>query len=361
MKTVCVVVGTRPEAIKMFPVVHALQAREGIDTRVCVTAQHRELLDQALRAFGMVPDRDLRVMKPGQSLSRLTSSILEGLEPVFERDRPDLVLAHGDTATCFATALSCFYQRIPMAHVEAGLRTRRLDSPFPEEFNRQSVARLAEVHFAPDTRARANLIQDSVEPSRIHVTGTTVIDAIRQIRKTAPRSTPGNEDTGPVSVITLHRRENGASELTGIFSALAQAARARPAMTFVYPVHPSPAIRHAAYAVLGDIPNVRLTEPMEYGAFIGLLARSHLVLTDSGGIQEEAALLGRNVLLLRDRSERPNGLAEGRVRLVGTRGDAIRTAVIRALDEPSRPDSDDPGPGPSPSGKIADEVARRVA
>lgn len=360
MKTVQVVVGTRPEAIKMAPVYRALQARPGIRTQLVSTGQHRELLAQAFRAFGLRPDADLSVMTHGQSLSSLTATLLERLAQHLAADRPDLILVHGDTTTCFATALSAFYHGVPVAHVEAGLRTHRLDSPFPEEFNRQCVARLASFHFAPDEVARANLLREGVEDARIHVTGTTVVDALAML----PRDREAASD--PVSLITLHRREKGEAEFREILRAIAEAVAAKPEEKFIYPVHPSPVVRRCAQEVLSRVSNVTLTEPMAYGDFLRLLARARLVLTDSGGIQEEAAYFGRRVLILRDHTERQDGLAGGLVSLVGTTGAGIRQALAQALatapeegisQSRAAPLED----APSPSCRIAQTIQRRIA
>jgi UDP-N-acetylglucosamine 2-epimerase (non-hydrolysing) len=367
MKNVSLVLGTRPEAIKMAPVYRALKATPGIQVSLISTGQHQELLAQALEAFGMTPDLDLRVMRHGQSLSGLTCSILQGLETAHRQRRPDLVLVHGDTTTCFTTALSCFYQGIPVAHVEAGLRTYRLDSPFPEEFNRQSVARLACCHFAPNEEARQNLITEGVSSSQICVTGgSTTIDAIRQITSSfsieplPPRL--AGRPSQKLSLITLHRRESDGETLRALLTGIREAAQANSDTLFVYPVHPNPGVKHAAHEILRDVSNVRLTPPLEYRVFIQLLLRSQVVLTDSGGIQEEATYLGKKVLLLRERTERSEGIEEGLVRLAGTHPESVKSAISLALqcgDERSRAL---PHPsGVSPSRIIADELRRRLS
>ncbi|MEN9723584.1 MAG: hypothetical protein RJB38_1570 [Pseudomonadota bacterium] len=356
MKSVSLIVGTRPEVIKMAPVYRALKQKTEFQTSLICTGQHRELLDQALRAFDLKPDTDLRVMTPNQTLSSLTSILLVKLEEVFRRQRPDLVLVHGDTTTCFSTALSCFYHGIPIAHVEAGLRTYRLDSPFPEEFNRQSVARLAELHFAPDEDARANLIREGINDSKIRVTGTTAIDSVRTIQS---QGSPLH-DSSPLSLITLHRREQGAEQLRQMLLGIREAAHLHSNMTFIYPLHPNPLVREVAQRTLGGARNIRLTDPIEYREFIGLLSQASLVVTDSGGIQEEAACLGRRTLVLRERSERTNGLETGQASIIGIEQRAITEAIHCALSEP-------PGclplptPEKSPSTQIATEVLRRLA
>jgi UDP-N-acetylglucosamine 2-epimerase (non-hydrolysing) len=356
MKTVFLIIGTRPEAIKMAPIYHALKRRPEVSTTLICTGQHRELIDQALHAFDMVPNMNLGVMRPGQSLSGLTCSLLTALEKIFLRKKPDLVLAHGDTTTCFSAALSCFYHGVPIAHVEAGLRTYRLDSPFPEEFNRQSVAKLADFHFAPDQFAKENLLQEGIADSKISVTGTTAVDSVRAIQQHISDQITGK----PVSIITLHRRERGQDELREMLMGLKEAAILHPEMLFIYPVHPSPVVRHAAYEVLTDVPNIRLSAPMEYRDFIGLMSQAKVVVTDSGGIQEEATYLGRRVLLLRERTERFDGLSNGQVSIVGTKRQAITRAVDLALSQKEQPfilsSSDE-----SPSQKITLEVIRRLA
>ncbi len=356
MKNVFLVIGTRPEAIKMAPVYHALKRRPEVSTTLVCTGQHRELIDQALHSFDMVPDLDLGVMRPGQTLSGLTCSLLEALEKVFLQKKPDLLLAHGDTTTCFSAALSCFYHGVPIAHVEAGLRTYRFDSPFPEEFNRQSVAKLADFHFAPDQLAKTNLLQEGVLASRISVTGTTAVDSVRAIRQQAHDSVVEK----PVSVITIHRRERGRDELREMLLGLKEAAALHPEMLFIYPVHPNPVVRHTVYEVLADVPNIRLSAPMEYRDFIGLMSQAKVVVTDSGGIQEEATYLGRRVLLLRERTERRDGLDNGQVSIVGTKRQAITSAVDLALNEKEYPFVLS-SLSESPSQKIALEVIRRLA
>jgi UDP-N-acetylglucosamine 2-epimerase (non-hydrolysing) len=377
-KRVFIVVGTRPEVIKMAPVYEALRQVPNIETTLVSTGQHRELLDQAMAAFGLKPDIDLRVMKAKQSLTELTCSILEGMARVFASEAseglgaPDLVLSHGDTTTCFGAALSCFYHRIPLAHVEAGLRSHCLDSPFPEEFNRQSVARLAELHFAPTEAAERNLLAEGVDPSRIRVTGTTAIDAVRRVRRMARVVPSARPSASPISspsalaTITLHRRENGGDRLRELLLGIRDAAASNPDTTFVYPVHPNPSVCHAAREILGAVPNVRLTKPLAYGEFIGLIARSRIVITDSGGIQEEAAFLGKRVLVLRDRTEREDGLAAGRVSIIGTergRISAELSAALRESADDGEADAemgDEAAPSFSPSERIARELSRRL-
>ncbi|MCK9510362.1 MAG: UDP-N-acetylglucosamine 2-epimerase (non-hydrolyzing) [Pigmentiphaga sp.] len=335
--------GTRPEAIKMAPVVQALAAEPGFDSRVCVTAQHREMLDQVLALFAIRPDYDLDIMRPGQDLFAITGSILEGLKPVLSTWRPDCVLVHGDTSTTFAASLAAYYLKIPVGHVEAGLRTGNLLAPWPEEGNRRLTAVLARWHFAPTAIARANLLAEGVPADRIAVTGNTVIDALRQIaaridaspelRKSLDAGLPGLASGRRLVLITGHRRENFGAGFERICRAIAQLARRYPAVEFVYPVHLNPNVREPVYRVLGQLENVHLIEPLQYLPFVRLLQRCTLVLTDSGGIQEEAPALAKPVLLMRDNTERPEALEAGTVRLVGTDEAALVRSVSQLLDD----------------------------
>ncbi|MGE4340854.1 MAG: non-hydrolyzing UDP-N-acetylglucosamine 2-epimerase [Pigmentiphaga sp.] len=335
--------GTRPEAIKMAPVVHALAAEPRFDSRVCVTAQHREMLDQVLELFAIRPDYDLDVMRPGQDLFAITGSILEGLKPVLSEWRPDCVLVHGDTSTTFAASLAAYYLKIPVGHVEAGLRTGNLLAPWPEEGNRRLTAVLAHWHFAPTASARANLLAEGVSEDRIVVTGNTVIDALQQIaaridanpelRESLDDELPGLASGRRLVLITGHRRENFGAGFERICRAIAQLARCYPDVEFVYPVHLNPNVREPVYRVLGGLGNVHLIEPLQYLPFVRLLQRCTLVLTDSGGIQEEAPALAKPVLLMRDNTERPEALAAGTVRLVGTDETALVSGVSQLLDD----------------------------
>lgn len=341
-KKVFIVVGTRPEAIKMAPVYKALKRKTNLDTKLTSTGQHKELLGQAMEAFGLRPDHDLMVMKPGQSLSGLTGSILSGLERLFAGEKPDLVLIHGDTTSSFSAALSSFYHSIPVAHVEAGLRTYQIDSPFPEEFNRQGIARLAALHFAPTRQARENLLREGIPEKAIMITGSTVIDAIQEILDQTRKYRlsmfmNGIDRSDTLGVITLHRRENLGRRLSQVLSAIRETAVAFNTVLFVYPMHPNPVIRQSAYALLGDVPNVQLTDPMNYVDFIRLLLRSHIILTDSGGIQEEGRHLGKHVLLLRDHTERGEGLANGCTEIIGADSTRLKAALARILSERACP------------------------
>ena len=335
MKTVMLVFGTRPEAIKMCPLVNELKTRRELRTLVCVTGQHRDMLRQVLDCFQVTPDDDLDIMKEHQSLFDITGAVLEGMRGVLERRKPDLVLVHGDTSTTFAAALACFYLRIPVGHVEAGLRTYDLSAPYPEEFNRQAVSTLAEWHFAPTARSRDNLLREGKRADRIFVTGNTVIDALK--------TTVRRDYTHPVLewaagsrlvLLTAHRRENWGQPLHRIFRAIRRVVEAHPDVRVIYPVHLNPDIREAAEAELQDCERIRLMEPIDVMDCHNLMARSHLILTDSGGIQEEAPALGKPVLVLRDVTERPEGVEAGTLELVGTEEDRVAGAFTRLLDDP---------------------------
>lgn len=345
---VLLVFGTRPEAIKMAPLVKALQADAYFQTHVAVTAQHREMLDQVLALFAIQPDYDLNVMQPGQDLYDVTSKVLLGLRNVLSEFRPDLVLVHGDTATTFAATLAAFYQQIPVGHVEAGLRTRDLYSPWPEEANRQLTGRLAHWHFAPTERNRQALLAEGVADSQLLVTGNTVIDALQwAVRKieTSPALQQQIQDALSVAgldvgvtaqrfiLVTGHRRENFGSGFENICKALQSLAAANPATHFVYPLHLNPNVRGPVKRLLDGLPNVHLIAPMGYEPFVHLMQKAYLVLTDSGGVQEEAPGLGKPVLVMRETTERPEAVEAGTVRLVGTQSRVISEAVQSLLDD----------------------------
>lgn len=312
--------GTRPEAIKMAPLVKVLQRQpERFETIVAVTGQHRQMLDQVLTAFSITPDIDLSVMKPGQTLYDVTSNVLLGMKSVLEAQQPDIVLVHGDTTTTFATALAAFYQQIPVGHVEAGLRTYDIYSPFPEEFNRQATGNIATLHFAPTQVAREHLLQEQKQADHIFVTGNTAIDAL----KTTVASDyhhPILEWVGQDKMIllTAHRRENLGQPMRNMFQAIRRIVEEHPELKVVYPVHLNPLVQTAAAEILGDHDRIRLIEPLEVLDFHNFLNNSHIILTDSGGIQEEAPSLGKPVLVMRDTTERPEGVAAGTLKLVGT-------------------------------------------
>lgn len=342
------VFGTRPEAIKMAPLVKAFQADSYFDARVVVTAQHREMLDQVLALFSLEPDYDLNVMKPGQDLYDVTSKVLLGLRDVLADFKPDVVLVHGDTATTFAATLAAFYQQIPVGHVEAGLRTGNLYSPWPEEANRQLTGRLAHWHFAPTDRNRKALLAESVPEERVLVTGNTVVDALQWVVQKIS-NTPALlkqicgalADAGLVLdpageryvLITGHRRENFGNGFENICEALRALAETNPDTHFIYPVHLNPNVLGPVKRLLGGLGNVHLIKPLGYEPFVYLMQHAHLVLTDSGGVQEEAPGLGKPVLVMRDTTERPEAVDAGTVRLVGTESSVIRDAVQELLDD----------------------------
>jgi UDP-N-acetylglucosamine 2-epimerase (non-hydrolysing) len=336
------VFGTRPEAIKMAPLVKVLDASPQLEHRVCVTAQHREMLDQVLKLFDIHPQYDLDLMRPGQSLPQLTSSILLGMDGVLADFRPDWVLVHGDTSTTMATSLAAYYRQVGVAHVEAGLRTRNLYSPWPEEGNRQITGRLAGLHFAPTETSRQNLLQENVSLSAIHVTGNTVIDALLSVSKRIDTDVRLGADLAArfpflnaakrLILVTGHRRENFGAGFESICHALRDIA-AEPEIQVVYPVHMNPQVQAPVQRILGNTANVHLIEPQDYLPFVYLMKRSHLILTDSGGIQEEAPSLGKPVLVMRDTTERPEAVAAGTVRLVGVDQGRIVNETRRLLHD----------------------------
>lgn len=332
MKTILAVFGTRPEAIKLAPVLAELGRRDGVRAHVCVTAQHRELLDQVLAAFGIRPDYDLAVMRPDQRLPTLTARVLEGVATTIEVDRPDAVLVHGDTTTALAAALAAFYGRIPVGHVEAGLRTGKRYSPFPEEMNRRMLAVLATWHFAPTARAAAALHGEGVPKAAVYVTGNTVIDALlATLDRTDPPAWPFLATGRRLVLVTAHRRENLGRPLEAIFAALRQIVERNPDIEIAYPVHLNPAVQGPARRILGEHERIHLLPPQDYVTFIHLLARATLIITDSGGVQEEAAALGRPTLVIREDTERPEILELGTGCLVGTDPDRILVETERLI------------------------------
>ena len=336
--------GTRPEAIKMAPVVLALRALEVVDTRVAVTAQHRQMLDQVLDLFDIVPDDDLDVMQPGQSLPDLFARMLTGMTALLERRRPDLVLVHGDTSTTFATALAAFYARIPIWHVEAGLRTGDMQAPWPEEANRRLAAPLCSRHFAPTSGGHDNLLREGIDPASIEVTGNTVVDALLQVASRLESDPALAASVGAglpqpgagkrLIVVTGHRRENFGAGFEGICQGLRGLAL-RGDVEIAYPVHLNPRVQEPVRRLLGDLPSVHLLPPLDYLPFVELMRRASLVVTDSGGIQEEAPSLGKPVLVMRDTTERPEAVEAGTVRLVGTDPARIQFEASRLLDDPA--------------------------
>ncbi len=342
MRKVLLVFGTRPEAIKMAPLVKALQVDDSFEVRVCVTGQHRQMLDQVLELFEIVPDFDLQLMKPGQDLTDITIGVLAGLRTVLEAWTPDVVLVHGDTSTTFAAALAAFYKKIPVAHVEAGLRTGDIQSPWPEEANRQLASILTQWHFAPTTTARDNLLREGVDPEHIYVTGNTVIDALLHVRGKVETDQALQHQFAqqfgfldvqrPLILVTGHRRENFGAGFERICQALARIAREHPQVQILYPVHLNPHVQEPVNRLLSNIDNIYLIEPQDYLPFVYLMNRSTLILTDSGGMQEEAPSLGKPVLLMRDSTERPEAVAAGTVRLTGTNVEEIVHQVTRLLN-----------------------------
>lgn len=333
IKCLCVV-GTRPEAIKMTPVILALKNEPLINVRVLATAQHRQMLDQVLNFFGIEPDIDLNIMRPNQALTTLTARLLLELDDVLQAEQPDVVLVQGDTTTVMTVALACFYQHIPIGHVEAGLRTWDMQNPFPEEANRVIAGKLARWHFAPTQGSRQNLLRDGVADDSIIVTGNTVIDALLM---TAARDVEVGIDLDMnkrLVLITSHRRENFGEPFRNICRALRTLAEYNPDVQFLYPVHPNPNVKDVAYETLGDCVNIHLCEPLDYAPFVAAMKRAYIILTDSGGVQEEAPALGKPVLVLRDETERPEAVEQGVVKLVGSDGEAIIREAQRLLDDP---------------------------
>lgn len=335
MKKIMLVFGTRPEAIKMCPLVKELYSRSGIQTLVCATGQHRQMLDQVLDAFEVKPDYDLSIMKEKQTLFDVTTAILDRFQDVLVREKPDIVLVHGDTTTTFATALSCFYLQIPVGHVEAGLRTYNLHSPYPEEFNRQAAGLLASFHFAPTERSKNNLLKEGKEPETISVTGNTAIDAL----KTTVREDYFHPELewargSRLILLTAHRRENLGEPMHHMFRAIRRIVEETPDIKVIYPIHMNPVVRQAADEILGDEERIHLIEPLEVLDFHNFLSRSYLILTDSGGIQEEAPSLGKPVLVMRDTTERPEGIEAGTLKLVGTEEERIYQEFKRLLTDP---------------------------
>ena len=334
-KKVMVVFGTRPEAIKMCPLVKELRGRNGLQTIVCVSGQHRQMLDQVLNAFEIVPDYDLDIMKSQQSLFDVTVNILEEVKVVLEKEQPDVVLVHGDTSTTFTVALACFYLQIPVGHVEAGLRTYNIYSPYPEEFNRQAVGIVAKYHFAPTNHSKDALLREGKNVDDIYVTGNTAIDALK--------TTVRDEYTHPelewakdsrLILITAHRRENLGEPMEHMFKAILRIIKENADVKAIYPIHMNPLVRETANRILGDEDRIHIIEPLEVLDFHNFLARCHLILTDSGGIQEEAPSLGKPVLVMRDTTERPEGIEAGTLKLVGTEEEIIYKEFKKLLENP---------------------------
>lgn len=356
-RRILIAIGTRPEAIKMAPVVLALRREPWVDVRIVATAQHRQMLDQVLVAFGLAPDIDLDIMRPDQSLPELTARLLLRLDRVFADEAPDAVLAQGDTTTAMAVALAAFYRRIPVGHVEAGLRTGDLHSPYPEEMNRIVAGRLSRWHFAPTTRARDNLLAEGVDPAAINVTGNTVIDALEHV---AGRDYPLPVDIPAdkrLVLVTAHRRENFGAPFRQVCEGILELVDRHPDIHVLYPVHPNPNVRIQAREMLGMHPAITLCEPLEYLAFVAAMKRATLILTDSGGVQEEAPALGKPVLVMRHGTERPEGVEEGVVKLVGPNRGAIVMAASRLLEDPVAYAAMARGASPYGDGQAAERIA----
>ena len=324
MKKVMLVFGTRPEAIKMCPLVNELKSRKDLKTTVCVTGQHRQMLDQVLEAFQVEPDYDLSIMKSKQTLFDITTNILNGIQGVLEEVHPDIVLIHGDTSTTFATALACFYMQIPVGHVEAGLRTYNIYSPYPEEFNRQAVSIISQFNFAPTEQSRQNLLNEGKRAETIYVTGNTAIDALKTtVRENYTHPELDWAKDSRLILITAHRRENLGEPMKHMFRAIRRVLDEHADVKAIYPIHMNPVVRKIADEILGGDERIHIIEPLDVLDFHNFMARSYLILTDSGGIQEEAPSLGKPVLVMRDTTERPEGIAAGTLKLVGTSEDVI--------------------------------------
>ncbi|KNC67750.1 UDP-N-acetylglucosamine 2-epimerase [Pseudoalteromonas rubra] len=340
---VLTVFGTRPEAIKMAPLVHALASDKRFEAKVCVTAQHREMLDQVLELFKITPDYDLNLMKAGQTLPEITSRILLELTPVLKEFKPDVVLVHGDTATTFAASLAAYYEQIAVGHVEAGLRTGDIYSPWPEEANRKLTGALTKFHFAPTETSKSNLLAENYKEANVFVTGNTVIDALLMVKtqieqdsdlsSTLSAQFPFLDRSKKLILVTGHRRESFGGGFERICEALAQTAKAHPETQILYPVHLNPNVREPVNRILKDINNIHLIEPQQYLPFVYLMNRAHIILTDSGGIQEEAPSLGKPVLVMRDTTERPEAVEAGTVKLVGTNVELITSSLTKLLTD----------------------------
>lgn len=325
--------GTRPEAIKMCPLVNELKKRPQIETLVCVTGQHRQMLDQVLDAFSVIPDYDLSIMKDQQTLFDVTTNILERIKSILEETRPDVVLVHGDTSTTFVTALACFYLQIPVGHVEAGLRTYDIYSPYPEEFNRQAVSIISQYNFAPTNLSKENLLKEGKNPNTIFVTGNTAIDALKttvQENYSHPELDWANGSR--LILITAHRRENLGKPMQNMFHAIKRVLQEHHDVKAIYPIHMNPRVRETANLILGNDDRIHIIEPLDVLDFHNFLSRSHLILTDSGGIQEEAPSLGKPVLVMRDTTERPEGIVAGTLKLVGTEEETIYREFSQLLN-----------------------------
>lgn len=359
MKKIMLVFGTRPEAIKMCPLVNELKKHKEIQTLVCVTGQHRQMLDQVLEAFSVTPDYDLSIMKDKQTLFDVTTNILNRIKEVLDKERPDVVLVHGDTSTTFVTALACFYLQIPVGHVEAGLRTYNIYSPYPEEFNRQAVSIISKFNFAPTEMSKDNLIKEGKNPSSIYITGNTAIDAL----KTTVREDYHNEHLDWASdsrliMLTAHRRENLGEPMHNMFRAIKRIVNEHKDVKVIYPIHMNPVVRQAADEELGNDDRIRIIEPLDVLDFHNFLARCYMILTDSGGIQEEAPSLGKPVLVMRDTTERPEGIKAGTLKLVGTNEETIYKEFKLLLENKEEYDNMAKASNPYGDGFACERIAK---
>ena len=358
MKKVMLVFGTRPEAIKMCPLVNELKSRTELNTVVCVTGQHRQMLDMVLEAFGIMPDHDLSIMKDKQTLFDVTTNILERIKAILETEKPDVVLVHGDTSTTFVTALACFYLQIPVGHVEAGLRTYNIYSPYPEEFNRQAVSIIAKYNFAPTEMSKNHLLKEGKNPESIYVTGNTAIDALKTtVREDYTHPLLEWADDSRLIMLTAHRRENLGIPMHNMFRAIRRVMDEHSDVKVIYPIHMNPVVRKAAEEELGGCDRIRIIEPLDVLDFHNFLARSHLILTDSGGIQEEAPSLGKPVLVMRDTTERPEGIEAGTLKLVGTTEDVIYKEFTKLLDDRKAYDAMAKASNPYGDGHACERIA----
>lgn len=358
MKKIMLVFGTRPEAIKMCPLVNELKKRKNIEKIVCVTGQHRQMLDQVLEAFSVVPDYDLSIMKDKQTLFDVTVNILERIKTVLEEAKPDVVLVHGDTSTTFVTALACFYLQIPVGHVEAGLRTYNIYSPYPEEFNRQAVSIISQYNFAPTELSKQNLLKEGKDPDSIYVTGNTAIDALKTtVRADYTHPELDWAKDSRLIMITAHRRENLGEPMRHMFKAIRRVMDEHPDVKAIYPIHMNPVVREIAQEYLGDDDRIHIIEPLDVLDFHNFLSRSYLILTDSGGIQEEAPSLGKPVLVMRDTTERPEGIAAGTLKLVGTEEETIYNEFSRLLSDKTEYDAMSKASNPYGDGHACERIA----
>lgn len=358
MKKIMLVFGTRPEAIKMCPLVNELKTRQNIKTIVCVTGQHRQMLDMVLDTFQVVPDYDLSIMKAGQTLFDITTNILNNIGEVLDEVKPDVVLVHGDTSTTFVTALACFYKQIAIGHVEAGLRTYNIYSPYPEEFNRQAVSIISKYNFAPTQLSKDNLVREGKEESSVYITGNTAIDALQTtVREDYTHPELEWAKNSRLIMITAHRRENLGEPMHNMFRAIRRVMDEHPDVKAIYPIHMNPVVRKAADEELGGCDRIRIIEPLEVLDFHNFLARSYMILTDSGGIQEEAPSLGKPVLVMRDTTERPEGIKAGTLKLVGTDEQVIYENFKLLLEDQNAYDAMSKASNPYGDGKACKRIA----